>query len=53
LQSGPRQLEFGHVFEDANVWEQRYEKKDFDGHRYQGKVRRTRGVPGDNDRHDV
>lgn len=39
LQSGPRQLEFGHVFEDPNVWEQRYEKKDFDGQRYQGKVR--------------
>lgn len=38
LQSGPKQLEFGHVFEDPNVWEQRYEKKDFDTQRYQGKV---------------
>lgn len=38
LQSGPQQLEFGHVFEDPNVWEQRYEKKDFDAQRYQGKV---------------
>ncbi|KAE9532718.1 hypothetical protein AGLY_009799 [Aphis glycines] len=39
LQSGPQQLEFGHVFEDPNVWEQRYEKKDFDAQRYQGKVK--------------
>lgn len=38
LQSGPQQLEFGHVFEDPSVWEQRYEKKDFDTQRYQGKV---------------
>jgi len=41
LQSGPRQLEFGHVFEDPNVWEQRYEKKDFDAERHQGMVRPT------------
>ncbi|XP_050431874.1 uncharacterized protein LOC126840278 [Adelges cooleyi] len=39
LLSGPKQLEFGHVFEDPKVWEQRYEKKDFDDHRYQGKVK--------------
>ncbi|XP_050540724.1 uncharacterized protein LOC126905240 isoform X2 [Daktulosphaira vitifoliae] len=39
LKSSPNQLEFGHVFEDPNVWEQRYEKKDFDDHRHQGKVK--------------
>ncbi|VVC34505.1 Hypothetical protein CINCED_3A004952 [Cinara cedri] len=39
LKSGPQQLEFGHVFEDPNVWEQRYEKKDFDSQRHQGQVK--------------
>ncbi|KAL0266355.1 UNVERIFIED_CONTAM: hypothetical protein PYX00_008925 [Menopon gallinae] len=39
LQSAPKQIEFGHVYENPNEWEQRYEKKDFDRNRHQGKVR--------------
>lgn len=44
LQSAPKQIEFGHVCENPNEWEQRYEKKDFDRNRHQGKVRRTRPI---------
>ncbi|KAJ9580679.1 hypothetical protein L9F63_024146 [Diploptera punctata] len=39
LQSGPLQIEFGHVCENPNEWEQRYEKKDLAKHRHQGQVR--------------
>ncbi|KAL1139092.1 hypothetical protein AAG570_009153 [Ranatra chinensis] len=35
---GPRQLEFGHVAEDPKRWELRYERKDHDNIRHQGKV---------------
>jgi hypothetical protein len=38
LQSGPDQIEFGHVCEDPHGWEQRYEKKDLAQHRHQGQV---------------
>jgi len=38
LQSGPDQIEFGHVCEDPHVWEQRYEKKDLAKQRHQGQV---------------
>lgn len=37
----PYKIEFGHVCEDPNTWEQRYEKKDFKNHRDMGKVTRT------------
>lgn len=36
---GELQLEFGHIAENDNEWEQRYEKKDDKNKRYQGKVR--------------
>ncbi|CAH0387161.1 unnamed protein product [Bemisia tabaci] len=39
LETGPEQLEFGHVLEDPNEWEQRYERKDHENNRFQGKVR--------------
>ena len=38
IQTGPKQVEFGHVFEDPNAWEQRYEKKDHENERFQGQV---------------
>lgn len=38
VQTGPKQVEFGHVFEDPDKWEQRYEKKDHENKRFQGKV---------------
>lgn len=38
VQTGPKQIEFGHVFEDPDMWEQRYERKDHDKKRFQGKV---------------
>jgi hypothetical protein len=38
LQSGPDQIEFGHVCEDPQEWEQRYEKKDLAKQRHQGQV---------------
>jgi len=38
LQSGPHQIEFGHVCEDPHEWEQRYEKKDLAKQRHQGQV---------------
>ncbi|XP_046960789.1 uncharacterized protein LOC124530604 [Vanessa cardui] len=39
VQLSPYKIEFGHVCEDPNNWEQRYEKKDFKNHRDMGKVR--------------
>ncbi|XP_034238260.1 uncharacterized protein LOC117643451 [Thrips palmi] len=39
LQYGPRQVEFGHVCEDPNEWEQRFERKDLDKSHHQGQVR--------------
>ncbi|XP_054260384.1 uncharacterized protein LOC128985034 [Macrosteles quadrilineatus] len=39
IQSGPKQLEFGHVCENPHEWEQRYERQDQDKKRYQGKAR--------------
>ncbi|XP_026328960.1 protein PFC0760c-like [Hyposmocoma kahamanoa] len=39
IQLSPYKIEFGHVCEDPNSWEQRYEKKDFKNHRDMGKVR--------------
>lgn len=38
VQLSPYKIEFGHVCEDPNTWEQRYEKKDFKNHRDMGKV---------------
>ncbi|GBP09310.1 hypothetical protein EVAR_5749_1 [Eumeta japonica] len=38
VQLSPYNIEFGHVCEDPNTWEQRYEKKDFKNHRDMGKV---------------
>lgn len=37
-QSSPFNLEFGHLMETPNGWEERYERKDFKRHRHQGKV---------------
>lgn len=34
----PLQFEFGHVYENPNEWEQRFERKDFDNNRHSGKV---------------
>ncbi|CAB3243747.1 unnamed protein product [Arctia plantaginis] len=39
VQLSPYKMEFGHVCEDPDTWEQRYEKKDFKNHRDMGKVR--------------
>ncbi|KPI98037.1 hypothetical protein RR46_11158 [Papilio xuthus] len=39
VQLSPYKIEFGHVCEDPNNWEQRYEKKDYKNHRDMGKVR--------------
>ncbi|KAG6453493.1 uncharacterized protein LOC115445670 [Manduca sexta] len=39
VQLSPYKIEFGHVCEDPDTWEQRYEKKDFKNHRDMGKVR--------------
>ncbi|XP_050683594.1 suppressor of Mek1 isoform X2 [Leptidea sinapis] len=39
VQLSPYKIEFGHVCEDPNSWEQRYEKKDYKNHRDMGKVR--------------
>lgn len=38
LETGPKQIEFGHVCEDPDEWEQRYERRDEETKRYQGKV---------------
>lgn len=43
LQYGPRQVEFGHVCEDPNEWEQRFERKDMDKAHHQGQVLRHLG----------
>ncbi|KAI5645220.1 hypothetical protein NE865_02768 [Phthorimaea operculella] len=37
VQLSPYKMEFGHVCEDPDTWEQRYEKKDFKNHRDMGK----------------
>ena len=37
-QLAPQKLQFGHVCENPNEWQQRFEKNDFDDNRYQGKV---------------
>jgi len=44
LQSGPHQIEFGHVCEDPHEWEQRYEKKDLAKQRHQGQVATATGT---------
>lgn len=41
LQYGPKQVEFGHVCEDPNDWEQRFERKDLDKQHHQGQVQRV------------
>lgn len=38
VQLAPHKLEFGHVCENPDEWEQRYERKDLKNHRDQGKV---------------
>lgn len=38
VETGPKQIEFGHVCENPNEWEQRYERKDEEKKHYQGKV---------------
>ncbi|XP_015121900.1 uncharacterized protein LOC107044509 [Diachasma alloeum] len=35
----PLEFHFGHVFENPNEWEQRFEKKDIENNQFQGKVR--------------
>lgn len=42
LETGPKQIEFGHVCEDPDEWEQRYERRDEETKRYQGKVGKAR-----------
>jgi hypothetical protein len=44
LQSGPYQIEFGHVCEDPHEWQQRYEKKDLAKQRHQGQVATATGT---------
>lgn len=38
VQLAPYKIEFGHVCEDPDDWEERYERKDLKNHRDQGKV---------------
>uniref|UniRef100_A0A0C9RKW8 MltF_0 protein n=1 Tax=Fopius arisanus TaxID=64838 RepID=A0A0C9RKW8_9HYME len=35
----PLEFHFGHVFENPNEWEQRFEKTDVENNQFQGKVR--------------
>ncbi|XP_014484742.1 PREDICTED: uncharacterized protein LOC106749605 [Dinoponera quadriceps] len=35
----PLKVEFGHVCENPNEWEQRFERKDFDNNRHSGKIK--------------
>ncbi|EFN81159.1 hypothetical protein EAI_00680 [Harpegnathos saltator] len=35
----PFQIEFGHVCENPNEWEQRFERRDFDNNRHSGKIK--------------
>lgn len=44
-QLAPYKIEFGHVCEDPDDWEERYERKDFKKHRYQGKVNNLQIIP--------
>ncbi|XP_049297343.1 uncharacterized protein LOC125771112 isoform X3 [Anopheles funestus] len=39
FQKSPLELEFGHLFESNNGWEERYERQDHQNHRHQGKIR--------------
>ncbi|XP_058123336.1 uncharacterized protein LOC131294438 [Anopheles ziemanni] len=39
LQKSPLELEFGHLFESNDGWEERYERQDHRNHRHQGKVK--------------
>ncbi|XP_053674521.1 uncharacterized protein LOC128724824 [Anopheles nili] len=39
LQKSPLELEFGHLFESNDGWEERYERQDHQNHRHQGKVK--------------
>ncbi|XP_067000047.2 uncharacterized protein [Anabrus simplex] len=39
FKSGPHEIEFGHVCENPDEWEQRFEKKDFKNNRHQGQAR--------------
>ncbi|XP_058065909.1 uncharacterized protein LOC131215537 [Anopheles bellator] len=39
LQKSPLELEFGHLFESNDGWEERYERQDHQQHRHQGKVK--------------
>lgn len=34
----PHQIDFGHLSENPNGWEERYERKNLKTQRYQGKV---------------
>lgn len=34
----PHQIDFGHLSENPNGWEERYERKNLKSQRYQGKV---------------
>jgi len=38
VQLSPTKLEFGHIMENPKGWEDRYERKDLDKLRFQGKV---------------
>ena len=37
-------IQFGHVCENPNEWEQRYEQRDFKNNHHKGKVRVTGSV---------
>uniref|UniRef100_A0A182PJY7 Secreted protein n=1 Tax=Anopheles epiroticus TaxID=199890 RepID=A0A182PJY7_9DIPT len=39
FQKSPLELEFGHLFESNDGWEERYERQDHQNHRHQGKVK--------------
>lgn len=38
MQYGPKQYEYGHICENPDEWEQRYERKDHDTKHYIGQV---------------
>ncbi|KAI8428474.1 hypothetical protein MSG28_007282 [Choristoneura fumiferana] len=52
IQLSPYKIEFGHVCEDPNTWEQRYEKKDFKNHRDMGKGHRQGSERHFTERHE-
>ncbi|XP_053666070.1 uncharacterized protein LOC128715213 [Anopheles marshallii] len=39
FQKSPLELEFGHLFESNNGWEERFERQNHQNHRHQGKVK--------------